>query len=59
LVYVVERGRMEAIRVELGITNNKVTEVLSGDLQERDAVVIEDKQKAAGSAPGAPRFRLF
>ena len=56
-VYVLENGQPKAVRISVGITDNKMTEVLGGELKDGDAVIIEDRQppsKANGSG-----MRLF
>lgn len=57
-VYVLENGVSKAIKIAVGITDNRNTEVISGDLQEGAVVILEDRQastkKSTSSAP-----RLF
>lgn len=57
-VYVLENGQAKAVRIAVGITDNRNTEVISGDLKEGDVVILEDRQavtkKSTSSAP-----RLF
>lgn len=60
-VYVLKKGELVAVTVKLGITDNRNTEILSGDLKTGDQVVTSDNQ-ATSSAPGspsAPRMRMF
>jgi HlyD family secretion protein len=56
-VYVIENGQPKAVRVAVGITDNRLTEVVGGDLKEGDAVIVEDRQPPA--KPSAPGMRLF
>jgi HlyD family secretion protein len=56
-VYVIDNGQPKAVRVTVGITDSRMTEVLGGDLKEGDAVIIEDRQPPA--KPNAPGMRLF
>ncbi|HZV55284.1 MAG TPA: efflux RND transporter periplasmic adaptor subunit [Rhodocyclaceae bacterium] len=56
-VHVIENGQPKAIRLTVGITDNRYTEVLGGDLKEGMAVIVEDRQPPA--KPGAPGMRLF
>jgi HlyD family secretion protein len=57
-VYVLENGQPKAVRISVGITDNKLTEVVAGELKDGDAVVIEDRQPPA-KANGGPGMRLF
>ena len=56
-VYVLENGQVKPLRIAVGITDNRMTEVLGGDLKEGAAVIVEDKQPPAKSSP--PAMRLF
>lgn len=57
-VYVLEGGQPKAVRITVGITDNRMTEVVSGDLKEGDKVVVTDRQPPAKA--GAQRGpRLF
>lgn len=62
-VYVLAGKELKAVKVRVGITDNRVTEVLSGDLKEGDPVVVEDTQTtgsaAAGGSPSTMRMRMF
>jgi HlyD family secretion protein len=57
-VYVLENGQPKAVRIAVGITDNRVTEVLGGDLKEGDAVIVEDRQPASKANSGSG-MRLF
>ena len=58
-VYVLEKGQLKPIQITLGITDNRFTEVLGGELKEDNAVIVEDSQPPAKDS-GAPRgMRLF
>lgn len=56
-VYVIKDGQPKAVRISVGITDNRMSEVIGGDLKEGDAVIVEDRQPPA--KPGAPGMRLF
>lgn len=56
-VYVLENGQPKGIRVPVGITDNRMTEMLGDQLKEGDAVVIEDRQPPAKA--NGPGMRLF
>ena len=55
-VYVLENGQPKPVRIGLGITDNRMTEVVSGELKEGAAVIVEDRQLPAKKSPG---MRLF
>ncbi|MDD5249707.1 MAG: efflux RND transporter periplasmic adaptor subunit [Rhodocyclaceae bacterium] len=57
-VYVLENGQPKAVRVATGITDNRYTEVVGGELKEGAAVIVEDRQPPA-KASGGPGMRLF
>lgn len=46
-VYVLEKGQPKAVRISVGITDNRSTEVLDGDIKVGDAVIVEDLQPSA------------
>ena len=58
-VYVLENGQPKPVRISVGITDNKMTEVLGGEIKDGDAVVIEDRQPQTKAAAGGPGMRLF
>jgi len=63
-VYVLENGNPKAIPIKTGISDNKVTEVVSGGLQPDSSVIVEDTRDSSGtagsqSAPGSMRLRMF
>lgn len=57
-VYVLENGQPKPVRISVGITDSRYTEVTAGALKEGDAVIVEDRQPPA-KAPAAPGMRLF
>jgi len=57
-VYVLENGLPKPVRISVGITDNRMTEVLGGELKDGDAVIIEDRQPPAKAGSG-PSMRLF
>ncbi len=57
-VYVLENGQVKPVRMSVGITDNRLTEVLGGDLKEGAAVIVEDSQPPAKNS-GSPGMRLF
>jgi HlyD family secretion protein len=59
-LYVLREGKPVAVSVELGITDNRYTEIMSGALKPGDQVVVGDAlPQADKGTPGAPRVRLF
>jgi HlyD family secretion protein len=55
-VYVLENGQPKVVRVPVGITDNRMTEVLGGEIKEGDAVIVEDLQPPAKSGRNPMRF---
>ncbi|MCL5802108.1 MAG: efflux RND transporter periplasmic adaptor subunit, partial [Gammaproteobacteria bacterium] len=62
-VYVLENNQLKPITLATGITDNRYTEVLSGELKAGDQVVVEDTQLSSGAnqnqAPSTFRMRMF
>ena len=58
-VYVLEKGQLKPIQITLGITDNRFTEVLGGEIKEGAAAVVEDSQPPAKGPGGPPGMRLF
>jgi HlyD family secretion protein len=63
-VYVLENGQPKKVWIKTGITDNKVTEVVSGSIKAGDSVVVEDTRDsgttaAQAGAPGNMRLRMF
>ncbi len=58
IVYVLDKGQPRPLRIPVGITDNRMTEVTGGEIREDDAVIVEDRQPPAkaGSRSG---MRLF
>lgn len=57
-VYVLENGQPKVTRISVGITDNRMTEVLGGELKDGDAVIVEDRQPPAKANSG-PGMRMF
>jgi len=57
-VYLLENGQPKALRVSVGVTDNRFTELLGDNIKEGDAVITEDRQPPAKST-SAPGMRLF
>ncbi|HEX5364765.1 MAG TPA: efflux RND transporter periplasmic adaptor subunit [Gallionella sp.] len=59
-VYVLRQGKLAPVNVTLGITDNRNTEVIGGELKAGDQVVVGDAQTANNAASSAaPRMRMF
>lgn len=60
-VYVIKDGKLTPIRVNLGISDGRFTEISSDDLKVNDKVVVGDNQagEAAPSTTSTMRFRMF
>ncbi len=61
-VYLVAGDQLRPISIGIGITDNKYTEVVSGDLKAGDSVVVEEISAAAprpGQPPSSVRMRVF
>jgi HlyD family secretion protein len=60
-VYVLENGKLKPVSVTLGITDNRNTEIVGGELKAGDQIVIGEDQAADKSAsPGSrPPMRVF
>ena len=59
VVYVLRNGAPVAVQIRLGGTDRRATEVVGGDLKEGDAVIVGLAGGPGGTAPGAPRVRMF
>jgi len=62
-VYVLAGNQLKPVKVKTGITDNRYTEVVAGDLKDGDQVVVEDTQASGSGATGQPpstlRMRMF
>lgn len=57
-VYTLENAQIKPVRVGVGITDNRFTEVVGDTIKEGAAVIIEDRQPPA-KASATPGMRLF
>ena len=57
-VYTLENAQIKPVRVGVGITDNRFTEVVGDAIKEGAAVIIEDRQPPA-KASGTSGMRLF
>lgn len=58
-VYVVDGKQLRAVSLQLGITDGRNTEVVSGDLEPEDQVVVGDNPAAINGKPSSVGVRLF
>jgi HlyD family secretion protein len=58
-VYLIDKSELTPVSVQLGITDNRNTEVLGGDLKEGDKVVVGENVAATTSKPSSVGMRLF
>jgi HlyD family secretion protein len=60
-VYVLESGKLKPVSVTLGITDNRNTEIVGGELKSGEQVVIGEEQAAdkSTSSGSRPPMRLF
>ncbi|HEU0187990.1 MAG TPA: efflux RND transporter periplasmic adaptor subunit [Gallionellaceae bacterium] len=57
-VYLLENGQPKPVRVAVGITDNRFTELPGSELTEGSSVIVEDRQPPSKSS-GGPGMRLF
>lgn len=58
-VYIIQNDKLKAVRIKTGITNNRMTEVVGGDLKPGDKVVVRDRQLSGASGSGPRRRHGF
>ena len=57
-VYVLDGGAIRVVSVQLGITDNRNTEIVGGDLKEGDRIVIGENTNGTKS-PSSVGMRMF
>jgi HlyD family secretion protein len=57
-VYVLDDGRLKAVKVSTGITDSRFTEVAGGELKEGDKVVTGENLPNAAPAASSSTFRM-
>ncbi len=55
-VWVLEKGKPRRVGIEPGISDGNYTEILSGDLKEGQAVIVESLKKAKTQSTSGPRM---
>lgn len=58
-VYRLQNGQVTPIGIRTGITDNKSTEVMSGDLKPGDLLVVEDREAKKPAGGGQFHFRAL
>ena len=58
-VYVIDGNKLKAVNVQLGITDNRNTEIVSGDLNVGDKIIVGDNPTTVSSKPSSVGMRLF
>jgi len=59
-VYVLELDKAKPVKLSLGITDNRNTEVTLGELKEGDKVIVGDSQESSAQSSSRPmRLRMF
>jgi HlyD family secretion protein len=59
LIYKQVDAKLEPVQCRLGITDNKYTEILAGNIRAGDSVVIGEAQQNAASSSSSFRLRVF
>lgn len=57
-VYLLDNGQPKPVRVSVGITDNRMTEIPGGELRGGETVILEDRRPPVKSSSG-PGMRLF
>jgi HlyD family secretion protein len=61
-IYKIEKGNLKQVNVTLGITDNRNTEIIGGEIKAGDQIVIGDGQTTSNSQSGSSspmRMRMF
>ena len=58
-VYVIDDKQLKPITVQLGITDNRNTEIVSGDLKAGDKIIVGDNPTTVSNKPSSVGMRLF
>jgi HlyD family secretion protein len=58
-VYIIDNNQLKAVRIKTGITDNRMTEVLGGDLKAGDKVAVMDRQSSGPGGENGHRPRFF
>jgi HlyD family secretion protein len=58
-VYIIEGGELKPVSIQLGITDNRNTEVVGGDLKAGDKVIAGENTPNATGKPSSVGMRMF
>ena len=58
-VYIIDGKTIKAVSVQTGITDNRNTEILAGEIKPGDRVIIGDNVTTTGGKPSSVGMRLF
>lgn len=58
-VYILENKIPKAVKVEIGITDNRLTEIIGGDLKENDQVIVDENKNGNDKGSSRPPMRMF
>lgn len=58
-VFALENGKPKPIRVTVGITDNRFTEIIGDEIKEGEAVIVDDRQPPSANASSSRGMRLF
>jgi HlyD family secretion protein len=58
-VYVLDAGKLRAVPVQTGISDGRVTEIVSGEIKAGDPLVVSAQQGPADTSQGTLRLRPF
>ncbi|MDO9281824.1 MAG: efflux RND transporter periplasmic adaptor subunit [Methylotenera sp.] len=60
-LYIIKDGKLTPVRVNVGISDGRVTEINSAELQVNDKVIVGENQadEATSSSTSTMRFRMF
>lgn len=59
VVYILENGEPKAVRVGLGITDNRFSEIHSEVLKEGDKIIVDESKPTNGASNMPPPGRMF
>lgn len=59
VAYILENGAPKAVKVELGITDNKFTEIVGGELKEGDSVITDENKEGGKNSSNKTPMRMF
>ncbi len=58
-VYLLRNNQVTPVRIQTGITDNKFTEVVGGDLKPGDRLIVEDREAKKPASSGQFHFRAL